>query len=802
MIGDRVDANFPIRKADGTPSFRSNQRETTIKILEAFRSGKKFVCLDGPVGCGKSAINYTVGMCMDEQTVYLTHQKQLQDQVVKEMWPEIKMVKGRGSYCCNGATMNDDRIRCTYSGDRYETCNNSDKPKTRKMTYGNALGDEVMKQSIKRIMAKYGNDDRIFRMRTGFEPNDDLDEVFGRIKSHQDNRSETEEGFVPTSVSGSIGCSMKEVECPVKSSRLLAQIYKIRILNPDVFYMLNRGAIQYFPHSSLMIIDECHKIENIVERIFGGFVHVDFLKDYFGIDMSELYDCKDSKEFVEKYMHLMKTVVLPAKCAAVVTCHLSPVMHLKYLGGDQKFPTFTLNQSPLINDFMMVSRKLGNSKHVFNMMGFLKTVFEGNCEDTVMAPIWKRCRDMFMELCGSNLCDTKFFGFDDMCISSDAQESMHRIAWYSEAIEHLEDVVGLMSIPDSFMFSPMKSNMWSEYEDSQMNRFVKEVLPSYHDAYKMSVKLTPINIAGIMKAFFYDKADHVILSTGTWVDVKGTMKTFGIDQNSVEFVSIPTTFPTSRRPVYILRGGKYMDFSQRTEDRKDYVYKTPAGCIRFTEQVGELVNTLRDYFVRNGGFNINILIHSFSFDIAKRIARFCPAVDDSWLIQIGKNDRLIRNEVTGKATQFIYKDELLQYLINHKNSGLTLVTASMAEGVDLKYDIARAQIIMKRPTPSLGDPYVSSQYKGNPAFGIPKDPNFLDRVTYTDMMQMYGRIMRAEDDWGITIVYDQAIAKAFNSLLSSRGSRRVQELGLDYFVSAIKGGVDRNGFPYFDWPFG
>ncbi len=800
MIGDLADARFPIRNGDGTPSYRENQRETIIKILEAFQSGKKFVCLDGPVGCGKSAINYTVGMAIEGQTTYLTHQKQLQDQVVKELWPEVKMVKGRSAYCCNGATMNDDRIRCTYSGDRYETCRNSDKSMKKMMTYGGNQ-DEMLRQSIKRVMSKYSNNDRVFRMRTGFEPRDDINEVFDRIRRHQDNRSKEEEGYVPTSVFGSIGCSVKECECPVKSTRLLAQMYKVRILNPDVFYMLNRGQIQYFPHSSLMIIDECHKIENIIERIFGGFIHVGFLKKYFGVDLSELYECDDSKEFVEKYMYLMKTIVMPAKCAAAVMCHLAPVMGLSYLGGDQKFPTFTLNKSNLVHEFISCSRYIGKRRHEFNMLGFLKSVFEGECKDSTMGTVWNKCRDMFIELCAQNMCDTKFFGFDSMCISSDAQESMHRIAWFSEAISHLEDLVGLMSIPDSFMFSSKEANMWSEYENSEMDRFVKEAIPSYQDSYMMSVKLTPINIPGIMKSFFYDKADHIVLSTGTWVDIKGTMKTFGINKDSVEFVSIPTTFPVNRRPVYILRGGKYMDFSKKTEDRKGYLYKTSEGCAMFTGQVGELVNTLRGYFERNGGYNINILIHSFSFDIARRIAKFCPAVDDSWLIQIGKNDRIIRNEITGKSTQFIYKDELLQHLINHKNSGLTLVTASMAEGVDLKYDIARAQIILKRPTPSLGDPYVNSQYKGNPTFGIPKDPNFLDRATYTDMMQMYGRIMRAKDDWGVTVVYDQAIAKAFGYLLSSRGRQRVQELGLDYFVSAIKGGLDRNGFPYFDWPF-
>jgi Rad3-related DNA helicase len=328
---------------------------------------------------------------------------------------------------------------------------------------------------------------------------------------------------------------------------------------------------------------------------------------------------------------------------------------------------------------------------------------------------------------------------------------MKNHSWYAESIEHLEDVVGLMAIPDSFMFSKCECNMWSAFEDGEVLRFVREQMPDYHKADLMSIKLTPINVSGIMNAFFYSKATHVILSTGTWVDKKGMMKTFGIDENSVEFISIPTTFKCSRRPVYILRGSKYMDFSRKTENGEGYEYKTHNGTLSFTDQLGDIVEKVRLYYkaITPKHLNINIIVHSFSFDIARRIAEYCPYVDGSWLIQIGKNDRQIRNKRTGHITNFIYKDELLQHLFRHPNEGITMVSASLNEGVDLKYDIARAQIILKRPIPSLGDPYVMSKYRGNPAFNIPKDPNYLDRAVYTDMMQMYGRVMRSEDDWGV-----------------------------------------------------
>lgn len=785
MIEELVDKHFPIRDTSNNPTYRPYQRETIIKIIQAFENGKKFVCLDGPVGCGKSAINYTVGMVIGS-TVYLTHQKQLQDQVVREMWSEVKMVKGRGAYCCNGATLTNERIRCNYSGENFETCNNSDKHAS-----FDPFGLDIIK-NIEKVRKMYADNERVFRMRTGFEPGDDINEVAETIKKFVDPDS-----LDPEALYSAIGCKVSICECPVKSTRLFAKMYKIRILNPDVFYALNRGQSPYFPSNKLMIIDECHKIENIVERIFGGHIHVGFIKDFFGIDMSELYECADVNEFVEKYMYLMKTVVMPAKCASSVVSHMAPLMHLKYLGGDTKFTQ--LNTSKIVNEFQSISHRLMREKHHFDMMDFLKSVFIGECRDEVMKSAWVLCRSMFTEMCEANQCDQVFSNFESMCVSEDPVKSMHRIAWFGEAISHLEDVVGLMSVPGSFMFSQESVNMWAKTEESDINRFVREHMPSYNEANKTSIKITPINIGSLMNTFFYSKADHALLSTGTWVDAAGMMKTFGVDADSMEMISIPTTFDHKRRPVYILHGSEYTDFAQRCGS--EYEYKTPAGTLSFCKQVGDIAESVRAYFKKKSGLNINIIIHSFSFDLAKRIAKCCPYVDDSWLIQIAKNDKAIRNDVTGKLVSYVYKDELLQHIFNNKNSGLTFVSPSVAEGVDFKYDVARAQIILKRPTPNIGDPYVNAQYKGNSMFGIPRDPNYLDRVTYIDMMQMYGRIMRAEDDWGVTIVYDQAIAKSFNSLLSPRGARRVQELGLDYFVSAIKGRPDTYGFPIFDWPF-
>lgn len=73
-------------------------------------------------------------------------------------------------------------------------------------------------------------------------------------------------------------------------------------------------------------------------------------------------------------------------------------------------------------------------------------------------------------------------------------------------------------------------------------------------------------------------------------------------------------------------------------------------------------------------------------------------------------------------------------------------TPGMKEGVDLKDDLSRFQIILKAPYPSLGDPAVKKLAKENHAWYITR--------TLVDFMQMYGRSIRSADDYAETIILD------------------------------------------------
>jgi Rad3-related DNA helicase len=88
-----VMSHFPYK----TP--REGQIETIESIVNAFSSGKKFAMIEGPTGCGKSVIGMTIAR-MTGDAYYLTVQKMLQDQLVKDFNMFAEVLKGRNAYVC------------------------------------------------------------------------------------------------------------------------------------------------------------------------------------------------------------------------------------------------------------------------------------------------------------------------------------------------------------------------------------------------------------------------------------------------------------------------------------------------------------------------------------------------------------------------------------------------------------------------------------------------------------------------------------------------------------------------------
>ena len=82
-----------------------------------------------------------------------------------------------------------------------------------------------------------------------------------------------------------------------------------------------------------------------------------------------------------------------------------------------------------------------------------------------------------------------------------------------------------------------------------------------------------------------------------------------------------------------------------------------------------------------------------------------------------------------------------------------LLSSSLWEGVDLKDDLSRFQIIAKVPYPN----YTEKRTKAK----MNKFPLWYTSQTLTKLLQGFGRSIRSDDDWAKTYVLDTAVNNVF-----------------------------------------
>lgn len=98
------------------------------------------------------------------------------------------------------------------------------------------------------------------------------------------------------------------------------------------------------------------------------------------------------------------------------------------------------------------------------------------------------------------------------------------------------------------------------------------------------------------------------------------------------------------------------------------------------------------------------------------------------------------------------KEEVLKYFMACGGNYI-LVASGMAEGIDLKDDLARFQIIVMLQFPSLVDDVMEWIAKNNPML--------YKWFAIRNLIQQTGRIVRGKDDYGITYFIGEELTKGF-----------------------------------------
>lgn len=206
------------------------------------------------------------------------------------------------------------------------------------------------------------------------------------------------------------------------------------------------------------------------------------------------------------------------------------------------------------------------------------------------------------------------------------------------------------------------------------------------------------------RMFIRSRGTRILMMSGTISPVNLFATYLGIED--YEYYELPWVFPAKNRPIVYLPAGKVS-------------YKTKGSV------VGSIAEAVEDVLFSHP--NDRGLIHSVSFSWGKEVYN-----------RIKDKARLIVHTAKDK------EEKLRKFKRGTDNS--FLISPSISHGEDFAYDMARVQVIIKVPMPSLAEEYIKVRMK--------EDQNWYWYTTAATIWQMVGRVCRAVDDYGVTYIVD------------------------------------------------
>ena len=230
-----------------------------------------------------------------------------------------------------------------------------------------------------------------------------------------------------------------------------------------------------------------------------------------------------------------------------------------------------------------------------------------------------------------------------------------------------------------------------------------------------TIDFKPIWVTEESQNVLFNKAPRFIIMSGTIPSPTELTKKVGVDARQFEFKRLPYTFEVENRPVIGLNPG--IGLSHKVID----------------ENLPQMVRLLDETIDKHP--DVNILVHTVTYKIARYI------MDNSdYRLEMMTHDG--RNRID-KLNDF---KVLGQMNSDNEWGRAIMVSPSFDKAVDLPNNECRVVIVCKLPYPYLGSTVMKSR--------VNQSKTYYTHETLMTLIQMIGRHIRSETDWGITYVLD------------------------------------------------
>lgn len=243
--------------------------------------------------------------------------------------------------------------------------------------------------------------------------------------------------------------------------------------------------------------------------------------------------------------------------------------------------------------------------------------------------------------------------------------------------------------------------------------------PVYEKGKFKSISLKPLDISQYVRAFFITPFQIFMSAT---IDKESFCQNMGFSPDEIAIIDNPRSpFPLENRKVEFLNTARLSYQSAPVIENRVWL-KIDEILSKHKNQKGLILTSSKA--------RCKDIIKNLSSENKKRV-RICHS----------------RNP-HGKT-----QDDVIKEHADSKDG--VLVSSSLWQGVDLKDDLSRFQIIAKAPYPNYTEKWVKSKME--------RYSLWYASQTITKLLQGFGRSVRSEQDWAVTYVLDAAVEPLLNN---------------------------------------
>jgi Rad3-related DNA helicase len=251
-----------------------------------------------------------------------------------------------------------------------------------------------------------------------------------------------------------------------------------------------------------------------------------------------------------------------------------------------------------------------------------------------------------------------------------------------------------------------------------------------------NLTIKPLTATLFADDILFRKSAKILIMSATILDFTTFMRNLGISRSDAEVMAVDSEFPLENRPIFYKPVG-------------NMGYRTKQETMPKLAAMVEKILSHKNYGDKKG------IVHTHSYEINRYLV--------AYLKSRGYGDRIVTHDNAKGA-----RDAAVLEHMTDMSRATVLFSPSMTEGLDLKEDLSRFQILVKVPFPYL-DPYVRARMQ--------RDPAWYQWLTGLTLVQATGRSVRSKTDKAHTYILDSG----FGDFIS-RNERNLPKWWIDSII--------------------